>query len=56
MNAPRKKRNRKEQRAARQLAKERGLTYMQALQEVRNNRGQDDPERTSASPAQQVGT
>ncbi len=41
--------NRAEQRAARQLAKDQGLTYQQALQQLRQIRDNDHRETRAAS-------
>jgi hypothetical protein len=40
MKSPKKRPNRKEQRAARQLAKDEGLTYQQALLQPRKKRSE----------------
>jgi hypothetical protein len=47
MDTPKKRPNRAQQRAARQLANDKGLTYMQALRQVRESRRGDESKTTS---------
>ncbi len=50
MKPTKKRPNRNEQRAARQLAQDEGLSYMQALQRVRNDRDRARGETITAAP------